>query len=391
MENNDIASLTKTKQNARKALLAQYFLMGFIFSSMLSRFPAIQELYGLNMAQLSFIPFCMSIGSLGMMPFCGHLIGIYGCKKLSAMGYVYIILFPLLAHMPNLIALYILCAVYGMFVSLTDVSINANSILIEKAYKRPIIGLFHAFFYVGMCSGALLSILFLTIKIPVTYHLLLVAFIALITFYYIRTFFLKETPSKENISKKLKILFPKGILLLIAFIALCGRIIEGSVSDWSTVYMKTIVDLSETIAPIGLATYSAFIAFGRFFGDSIRKRYRESAILLGCCILTAIGLVIMIAGTEIYFAITGLFISGIGLSCLVPIIYSLAGNQKNISPGMGIAMINTISGTGFLFGPFIIGLIADTFNMRVSFFYVLCLTLIMTSLTLFLRKREKIS
>ncbi len=387
MEDNNIV---KTKKNARQALLVQYFLMGFIFSSMLSRFPAIQEHYGLSIAQLSFIPFCMSVGAMGMMPFCGHLVGRYGCKRLSVMGYIYIALFPLLVFMPNLVALYLLCVIYGIFVSLTDVSINANSILIEKAYKRPVIGLFHAFFYVGMCGGALLGILFLTLKIAVTYHLLLVAVLSIIVFYHIRKFFLKETPSKENIARKLSILFPKGILLLIAFIALCGRIIEGSVSDWSTVYMKTIVDLTETMAPVGLVIYSAFVAFGRFFGDSIRKRYQEPAILLGCCILTAAGLMVMIAGTGIYFAVTGLFISGIGLSCLVPVIYSLAGNQKDITPGMGIAMINTISGTGFLFGPFIIGLIAEKFNMRVSFLYVLGLALVMTLLTFVLRKRERV-
>lgn len=304
------------------------------------------------------------------------------------MGYFAFPLFPLLVFMPNLISLYILCGLYGVFFALTDVAMNASSILTEKAYKRPIIGMFHAFFYVGVCGGALLSILFLTMKIAVTYHFLLVTVLSIVVFYYIRTFLLKETPSKENVARKLKILFPKGILLLIAFIALCGRIIEGSISDWSTIYMKTIVDLSETMAPVGLAIYSAFLAFGRFFGDSIRKRYREPAILLGCCIVTAIGLMIMIAGTEIYFAITGLFISGIGLSCLVPIIYSLAGNQKDVTPGMGLAMVNTISGTGFLFGPFIIGMIADAFDMRVSFFYVLCLSLVMTSLTLFLKKRS---
>ena len=86
MENNNPLPLVKTKKNARRALLVQYFLMGFIFASMLSRFPAIQEHYGLNMAQLSFMPFCMSIGAMGMMPFCGYLVGRYGCKKLSAMG-----------------------------------------------------------------------------------------------------------------------------------------------------------------------------------------------------------------------------------------------------------------------------------------------------------------
>jgi fucose permease len=152
--------------------------------------------------------------------------------------------------------------------------------------------------------------------------------------------------------------------------------------------MKTIVDLSETLAPVGLATYSAFIAFGRFWGDPIRKRFKDSAILIGCCVLSGAGLLLMIAGTEIYFAIAGLFISGVGLSCLVPVIYSLAGNQKGVSPGEGLAMVNMISGTGFLFGPFIIGMIADAYNMRVSFLYVFGLSLIMTVLTLAFRRKE---
>jgi MFS family permease len=362
--------------------------MGFIFSSFLSRFPALQELYGLSMGQLSLIPFCMSIGSLCLTPFCVFFVHKYGCKKLSVMGYVYITILPFITLMPNLFCLYALCMVYGAMVSLTDVAVNANSIIVEKAYHKPIITLFHALFYVGMCSGALLSIVFLSFKISVVYHLFIVAIVALNTFYVVRTYFLKETPDKVRSGDKFKIMFPKGLLVLVAFIALCGRIVEGSISDWSTVYMRTIVDLSEVLAPIGLATYAAFIAFGRFFGDAIRKRFSGSTILIGCCILSGAGLLIMIAGTQIYFAIAGLFISGIGLSCLVPIIYSLAGNQKGVSPGEGLAMVNMISGTGFLFGPFVIGMIADAYNMRVSFLYVLGLSLIMTCLTVLFRKKE---
>jgi MFS family permease len=330
----------------------------------------------------------MSIGSLAMTPFCAFFVHKYGCKKLSAMGYVYIALLPFIALMPNLFCLYALCMVYGATVSLTDVAVNANSIIVEKAYHRPILTLFHALFYVGMCSGALLSIAFLAFRIPVAYHLFIVAFLAINTFYIVRTYFLKETPDKVRSNDKFRIMFPKGLLVLIAFIAFCGRIVEGGISDWSTVYMKTIVDLSEILAPVGLAIYSAFIAFGRFWGDAIRKRFSGSAILLGCCVLSGAGLLIMIAGTQIYFAIAGLFISGIGLSCLVPVIYSLAGNQKDVSPGEGLAMVNMISGTGFLFGPFVIGLIADAYNMRVSFLYVFGLSLMMTALTVLFRKKE---
>lgn len=381
-------TISKTKRHARKALLSQYFFMGFIFATLFSRFPSVQEHYGLSIAELSMMPFCMSIGSLLMMPFCGHLAAKYGSKKLSAMGYVYMALFALLMLMPSNFLIYPFCMIYGVFVSLTDIAINANSIIVEKAYKRPIIGLFHALFYVGAGAGAVLSIACLTFGVSVVVHFLMVSVISLVQFYFVRTFFLKETPSQEDRPQKFKLLLPKGILLLIAFIALCGRIIEGSVSDWSTVYMKEIITLEENVAPIGLLIYASFIAFGRFFGDAIRKRFSEPSILLGCSFLAMLGLGVMIMKTDLYFAVAGLFISGLGLSCLVPIIYSLAGNNGEVSPGTGIAMVNTISGTGFLFGPFVIGMIAEKYDMHISFIYIFALAVILFVLSAIFWKKS---
>lgn len=62
-----------------------------------------------------------------------------------------------------------------------------------------------------------------------------------------------------------------------------------------------------------------------------------------------------------------------------------------MTPAMGLAMVNTISGTGFLFGPFVIGLIGDASSMRVSFLYVLGLVLIMMTLSAILKSKTKAS
>ncbi|MCQ2194221.1 MAG: MFS transporter [Paludibacteraceae bacterium] len=383
-------SIVRTKHNARRALLVQYFLMGLVFSSLLSRHPGIIDIYGMSMAQLSLTMFFMSIGSALVMPFYGYLQGKYGCKRLSGMGYVYMSMMPFLAVMPNIIVLYVYCMLYGAMVAITDVSINGNSIIVEHAYKRPIIAMFHALFYVGMCAGASLGILFMSLGVSVFFHLLTISVCALGTFYYIRSFFLKETPSKDNRSGGFRFLLPKGILLLIAFIALFGRIVEGGVSDWSTVYMKSVIEFSENMAPAGLAIYSAFMAFGRFFGDSVRRRYSSPTILLGSCAITALGLIMLVSSLMPWLSIAGLLVSGLGLSCLVPVIYSMAGDQKEVTPAMGLAMVNTVSGTGFLFGPFVIGLIADASSMRVSFLYVLGLVIGMMILTSILRSKKKV-
>ena len=387
-----------TKQRARVSLLIQYFLSGFIFSALLSRFPSLQSYYGMSTVQLSFVLLSMSIGSLCTMPLCVYLVGKYGSKKMTVAGFVYILLLPVLTVMPSIPALgafrflplYLVCAIYGIFVSMLDVAINGNSIIVENAYKRPIISLFHAFYYVGVCAGASLSVLFMTKGVSVQWHYLIVSLFTVSVFAYIRRFYLKETIMHQKVASKRQILFPKGILLMLAFVALCGRVVEGSISDWSTVYMKTVVQFPENLAPLGLVIYSAFMSVGRFFCDAIRARYSGSTILLGCCLFAVTGVMIIISNTAFYFALLGLLVAGLGISCLVPIIYSLAGRQKDVTPAMGIAMVNTISGTGFLFGPFVIGVIADHYSMRASFFYIWGLALVMTVLTVLYRKKERV-
>ena len=372
--------LKAAKQKARIALTVEYFIFGFLFSTLLSRFPAISDKYNLTEGQLSLVPLCMSIGSLLFMPVCGYLISKYGSKRLSVTGFLQFSIFALFAIAPNIYFLYAFCLFYGMAVGCTDVAVNANSLIIERAYKRPIISLFHAFFYVGMAGGSLLSILFLIFNAPIEVHFPIVAAISIITYGIGRLYFLKETPLQSLRVPKGKILFPKGLLLLIAAIAFCGRIVEGGIADWSTVYMNNIVKLTAVYAPIGLTIYAVFLSIGRFFGDSIRSTLGDNKTLLYSCLVTSVGLAIMIATPYATFTIIGLFVGGLGLANVVPIIYSLSGKATPNNPGVGLATVNTLSGTGFLFGPAVIGFIAEHYSLRVSFGYILALCLVMSYL-----------
>lgn len=204
---------------------------------------------------------------------------------------------------------------------------------------------------------------------------------------------IRERPKKNPTDKKFRLLFPKGILLLIAFFALFSRVIEGVVSTWSTTYMNEVITLPQNLAPVGLAVYASFMAIGRFMGDIVRSRYSETYILVVCSVITIIGLGMFASAASFGDAAFGisvvaLFITGLGMSCVVPIIYSQAGSQPDVTPGAGIAMVNTISGTGFLFGPFLIANIADIFGLRVSFVYVWTLSIAMGILATILWRRN---
>jgi MFS family permease len=58
---------------------------------------------------------------------------------------------------------------------------------------------------------------------------------------------------------------------------------------------------------------------------------------------------------------------GLGVSSIVPTVYSAAGNQSKVPPGIALATVSSVSFLGFLMGPPLIGYIAEVAGLRYSF------------------------
>jgi len=156
---------------------------------------------------------------------------------------------------------------------------------------------------------------------------------------------------------------------------------EGAMADWSTNYMENIAQASKALAPIGLSAFALAMTIGRIFGDSARARFGDRKLMMICGLIATIGIVFTMTFIHPYAVILGLFITGIGLSSIVPIAYSIAGNTKDLPPGVGLAMVTTVGYSGFLFGPPLIGLIADWQSLRIALGLVAFLFVAMTLLS----------
>jgi MFS family permease len=88
-------------------------------------------------------------------------------------------------------------------------------------------------------------------------------------------------------------------------------------------------------------------------------------------------------------AIAGFFLVGAGLSNVVPMTYSMAGNLKGVEPAAGIAFASTIGYSGFFIGPPVIGYLGDAFGLRIGLCFTLCLLLIMLSVILLITRHNK--
>jgi MFS family permease len=138
---------------------------------------------------------------------------------------------------------------------------------------------------------------------------------------------------------------------------------------------------SPALAPLGLSAFALAMTIGRFFGDGARLKFGDRKLMVMCGLISTMGIALTLLFNNPYSVIAGLFIIGIGLSSIVPIAYSIAGNSKNLPPGVGLAMVTTVGYSGFLFGPPIIGLLANWQSLRIALTVVAFLFVIMTFLS----------
>ena len=152
---------------------------------------------------------------------------------------------------------------------------------------------------------------------------------------------------------------PNKSMVALGIITFCCMIGEGSMSDWSVNYMENIANASIALAPIGLSAFATAMTLGRIFGDSLRKRFGDRLMIVGGGVTALTGLCASLIFPLPFVVIAGFFLVGLGLSSIVPIAYSIGGNEKGLPPGVGLAMVTTVGYSGFLIGPPLIGFIAD--------------------------------
>ena len=375
----------------RIAVKIAFFLNGFVYANWGSRLPRIQEQYHADHATLGLVLMALALGAFAAMPFTGWLIIKNGSRKVSLISLLlyctFVPFIPFMAGVPTLILLFI---VMGISTGMLDVAMNAQAVMVEQQYRRPIMTSFHAFFSIGMALGAWCGALFSDLNVGLPQHLMIISAVSLLFILWMRRNLIEDKPDLTEAHEGPLFRMPNRAMLSVGIIAFCCMVGEGAVSEWSVNYAEKIALAPRAMAPIALSGFATAMTLGRLLGDRFRAWWGDTRlIVLGGLISTA-GMALAITWPLPYVTIAGFFLVGLGLSTIVPITYSIAGNSKDLPPGVGLAMVTTVGYSGFLFGPAIIGFVADLANLRISLLVVTVLFVIMTILG-FVRKSPSAS
>jgi len=365
----------------RIAVKIAFFINGFIHANWVSRLPRIQELYQADDGTISLVLLASSVGAVGAMPFTGWAIIKNGSRRITFIALLaYCLCVPLIPSLPSVVGLMILFLLMGVSTGILDVAMNAQAILVEQKYQKPIMTSFHALFSIGMTLGAWCGALFANFEFDLTAHFSTIVAISLLIAFAAAKNLIHDRPDPSLNHEGPLFQLPNAALISIGIIAFCCMLGEGAMSDWTVNYMENITHSSETLAPIGLSAFAGAMTLGRIFGDRVRVTMSDKKMIVAGGLLSTIGMGIAILITHPVVAIAGFFLVGLGLSTIVPIAYSIAGNTKNLPSGVGLAMVTTVGYSGFLFGPPIIGFIAKWQDLRIALCVVGILFLVMTVL-----------
>lgn len=366
---------------SRLAVLTAFFINGALFATWVSRIPAIQAKLVLSEGGLGLVLLGLSAGVLVALSLSGSLIARYGSPHVIIIGTVIMCLtLPLLGLSPHPIPLWIVLFVFGGAMSSMDVAMNEQAVLVERNAGRPLMSSFHASYSIGGLVGALIGAGMASIT---TVTLFLHFVIVSVLFGGAMVFaFPHLVPVKwESQGKTAVFRLPERALWLLGAIAFCTAIGEGAMADWSGVYLTRVFNTKAGFAALGFAAFSLTMTVGRLFGDSLATMWKPAFTIRIGGLIATVGLVTAVITTEPIIVLVGFAAVGVGLSNIIPLAYSSAGNYPGIPTGAGIAGVATIGYSGFLAGPPFIGLIAEETSLRfaISLVALLVGTLIFTA------------
>lgn len=349
-----------------------FFAAGFALAAWVVNIPAVQEATGISHATLGGLLLVLGAGSVVGLQTGGLLIDRVGSRTLTVVAGLALAVavnLPGFATTPGALAGAL--AAFGLANGLTDVAMNDQAVLVERRYPRPVMSSFHACWSVGGAVGAGVGALVQRADLPTHVSLGVGAVVTAVLVGVSARFLVTDrgtlstdlppdlgpsTASPAGAPERLP--GTRGRLVTLAVLAFLLMLAEGAANDWSA--LQAVEDLGQREAAGSLA-YGAFavaMTVGRFATDPVVHRVGRPALVRWGSLLAALGVLVVVLSRAYPLTLVGWVAFGLGLSGIVPQIFTTAGNLDVPNRGVVISRVMGAGYVGILAGPAVVGWLA---------------------------------
>jgi MFS family permease len=370
MQNSRSLSTTRSDnpafaQSQSFALPLLFTVFGLIMGSWAGRIPAMAERIHVSHAALSMVLLCGGLGAVLSYPISSRMMRSLGARTtMLASGMALLAVLVAIGAAPTVPLLMMAVLSLGITASTFDVAVNSAATRREKQTGKSELSKLHGLGCAGGLAGATLGSVMAGLHIaPLTHFVMLAGPLALAL--YFGCSLLDADRAGDAVEKK-SFSLPRGPLLFLGVLGFLGSMAEGSIADWSGVFLKEHFGASDGLAPLALSAFSVMMLLARLAGDKLKARYGARHLVTSGSMVGAAGLFFAVLSPNAYLALFGFAVAGMGMALVFPFVFSAAGAQGPAA----LAGVANLAYSGSLMGPPVIGAIAQGMGMQVAIAYI---------------------
>lgn len=443
-----------TRSRKVKLAIAWYFFSeGATIGNWAALLPTVKEEQDLSNGTLGLVLIASVVGAILSLPFVSYVTSRFGSGFALFMGGLLLFpLNPIIGIKHNLPAFVLGVFALGFALGWMDICMNNQAVLCEKMIRLPTLGFFHGIYAVGGLCGALLGGALLETT-DMTVFAEVLCFYTLIVLPQLCFSCWLLSAQEERLINQTAALLTAGhrrssaddgksahhhlivpelasilsssvdgsshpsqqtdwadfaedsfgsaadtsalaVLCALCFLAYMG---EGSVGDWSTIYLSETLHTSPLTSTLGYVAFALAVAVARFSSDALVLRFGRRALLYAAGAVAGLGLCCAAGSAWLHGlygrdealagAIAGFALAGAGLGVVAPSVISLAGDVRGMEAADAIGLVSSLGYVGVMVGPPLLGgLAALCGGLEWSFFVDAACMLSITLLACWVRE-----
>lgn len=161
---------------------------------------------------------------------------------------------------------------------------------------------------------------------------------------------------------------PLSTLFWIYWLAIVLAVsVEFCMIFWSADYMERVLGMVKASAAQAVSLFLGAMILGRITGSRLVQRFSTRTVVTVSILVASIGFLIFWRAENVLLVLSGLFITGLGVANLYPLILSLTIGAANGNTVQASARATLASGTAILILPLVLGRLADAVGIRLAY------------------------
>jgi MFS family permease len=364
----------------RLAVIAVFFVHGFLFASWTAHIPQLQHHLGLSDGRLGLALLGAPIGSVLAMVVGGRLLPTVGSRQMVRVAlFGYCASGPFIGVTSSLGTFFVAFLLWGFFQGMLDVSMNTQAITVERFSARVLMPGFHGSWSTGALVGAVTGAVAVGLGLSLSEQLLVLAAPCLVVVGWLSTRMIPERraggdpqASQGTPGRRDGVL--QGAVIVLGGIAFADMLCEGAAADWAAVYLRNSLHTAPVVAGMAYASYALAMLAVRLSGNRLFTRFAAYRLLPLLATVASLGFAAGLVIARPASMLVGFALLGAGLGGVVPMILSAAGAVRDVNTGRAVAAVAGCGWAGYVVGPVVIGEIAATTTLHTALYLIPLLT-----------------